>query len=117
VAVPDSLQQTKEAPMPELETLLTQVWNPETRPLAEEAWRSYNAGAIRASIAATWTAVTSDIISKLVYLADDGDRGAVAFRGDLAAAQAKGLTPDGVRAMQALESELLDKAVSFELID
>lgn len=103
--------------MPELEALLTLVWNPETRPLAEEAWRSYNAGAIRASIAATWTAVTTDIISKLVHLADGGDQGAVAFRSNLATAQAKGLTPDGVRAMQAIESELLDKAVSFELID
>jgi hypothetical protein len=40
------------------------------RPLAQEAWRCYNAGAIRASIAATWTAVTADIITKLIRLAD-----------------------------------------------
>ena len=103
--------------MPELETMLTQVWNPEIRPLAEEAWRSYNAGAIRASIAATWTAVTADIIGKVVHVADDGDANAVAFRGELAAAQVKGLTQDGVRAMQAIEAKLLAKAVDFELID
>lgn len=27
------------------ETLLAQVWSSDVRPLAEEAWRSYNAGA------------------------------------------------------------------------
>jgi hypothetical protein len=101
--------------MPELE--ITQIWNPEIRPLAEEAWRSYNAGAIRASIAATWTAVTADIISKLVHLADDGEPNALAFRSELAAAQGKGLTQDGVRAMQTIEAGLLTKAADFELID
>ncbi|GAA2419678.1 hypothetical protein GCM10010404_92690 [Nonomuraea africana] len=59
--------------MGDLESLVAQVWSPEVRPLAEEAWRCYNAGAIRASIAATWTAVTADIITKLVNLADNGD--------------------------------------------
>lgn len=103
--------------MPELESMLTQVWNPEIRPLAEEAWRSYNAGAIRASIAATWTAVTADIIGKVVHVADDGDANAIAFRSELAAAQARGLTQDGVHAMQAIEAKLLAKAVDFELID
>jgi hypothetical protein len=86
------------------------VWNPEIRPLAEEAWRCYNAGAFRASIAATWTAVTADIISKLVALADDGDKQAIVFRDQLAAAQAKGLTFDGVRAMQNIEAGLLANA-------
>lgn len=103
--------------MAELETLLTKIWNPDSRPLAEEAWRSYNAGAIRASIAATWTAVTTDVISKLVHLADDGDPSAVAFRHQLVAAQTKGFKPDGVRAMQDIEAGLLTKAVELELID
>jgi hypothetical protein len=103
--------------VPELESMLTQVWNPEIRPLAEEAWRSYNAGAIRASIAAIWTAVTADIIGKVVHVADDGEADAVVFRTELANAQLKGLTSDGVRAMQAIEAKLLDKAVEFELID
>lgn len=114
---PVAFEQTKEALVPELETMLTQVWNPEIRSLADEAWRSYNAGAIRASIAATWTSVAADIIGKVVYVADDGEADAVAFRVELAAAQAKGLTSDGVRAMQAIEAKLLAKAVDFELID
>lgn len=55
----------------DLETLVAQVWSPDVRPLAEEAWRCKNAGAIRASIAATWSAVSADIIVKLVRLADE----------------------------------------------
>ncbi|MGY6651396.1 hypothetical protein ACXIZN_04445 [Amycolatopsis sp. TRM77291] len=103
--------------MDDVETLLAQVWNPEIRTLAEEAWRTYNAGAFRACIAATWTAVTADIISKLVSLADTGDTQAGTFRDQLAAAQAKGLTFDGVRAMQVIESSLLTNAMQLELID
>ena len=104
-------------PASELENLLTQVWNPDTRPLAEEAWRCYNSGAIRASIAATWTAVTADIITKLIQLADDGDAGAIIFRTEVANAQQQGLSTNGVRAMQNIETNLLNKAVEVELID
>jgi hypothetical protein len=103
--------------VPELETMLTRIWNPEIRPLAEEAWRSYNAGAVRAAIASTWTAVTADVIGKIVHVADDGEAGAVAFRGEFEAAQARGLTPVGVRAMEAIEDKLLATAVAFELTD
>ncbi|GAA5091171.1 hypothetical protein [Nocardia iowensis] len=101
----------------DLETFVGQVWSPDVRLLAEDAWRCYNAGAIRACIAATWTAVTADIITKLVWLADDGDNKAVSFRNSIAAAQSKGLQRDGVRAMQSIESSLLANAVEFELID
>jgi hypothetical protein len=101
----------------DLETLVAQVWSPDVRPLAEEAWRCYNAGAIRASIAATWSAVSADIIVKLIRLADEGDKGAQAFRKEVTGAQEKGLNPEGVRAMQKVEASLVDKAVQFELID
>jgi len=101
----------------ELDSLVAQVWSPDVRPLAEEAWRCYNAGAIRASITATWTAVTADIITKLIRLADDGDNKAVPFRAEVTSAQGKGISKDGVRAMQNIESTLLDKAAEFELID
>jgi hypothetical protein len=101
----------------DLDTLVSQVWNPEVRHLAAEALRCYNAGAIRASIAATWTAVTADIITKLIGLADDGDKGAVPFRDAVADARDKGLGKEGVRAMQAIEADLLANAVKFELID
>ncbi|MFD0000243.1 hypothetical protein [Nocardia sp. NPDC127526] len=103
--------------MADLEILIGQVWSPDVRSLAEEAWRCYNAGAIRACIATTWTAVTADIITKIVQLADGGDRQAVVFRTSLASAQAKGLTQEGVRAMQQIENGLLGKATEFELID
>ncbi|MGW2214131.1 hypothetical protein ACWCSD_04015 [Nonomuraea sp. NPDC001684] len=101
----------------DVESLIGQVWSPDVRPLVEEAWRCYNAGAIRACITTTWSAVTADIITKLVRLADDGDGQAVSFRAALADAQKKGLSKDGVRAMQNIEASLLDKAVEFELID
>ncbi|BCN51960.1 hypothetical protein RE9425_03500 [Prescottella equi] len=103
--------------MTDLERQLGQVWNPDIRPLVDEAVRCYNSGAMRASIAATWTAITADIITKLIHLADDGDGGAVEFRTGVTNAQAKGLTPDGVREMQAIESRLLEDAERFELID
>lgn len=103
--------------MAELETLLTEVWNPDTRPLAEEAWKCYNSGTIRASIAATWTAVCADIISKIMQLAEDGEPGAVTFRTQIVNAQNKGLTTEGVREMQTIEGALLEKAKEFELID
>ncbi|MFD2415406.1 hypothetical protein [Amycolatopsis pigmentata] len=101
----------------DLETLISQVWSPDIRPLAEEAWRCYTAGAIRPSIAATWSAVSADIIVKLTRLADEGDKQAASFRAKVAAAQAHGLTPAGVKAMQQIEAELINNAVEFELID
>ncbi|MFI9552727.1 hypothetical protein [Nonomuraea endophytica] len=107
----------KNGVMADVESLIGQVWDPDVRPLVEEAWRCYNAGAIRACITTTWSAVTADIITKLVRLADDGDGQAVSFRTALADAQKKGLSKDGVQAMQKIEASLLDKAVEFELID
>ncbi|MEC3975785.1 hypothetical protein [Amycolatopsis sp. H20-H5] len=103
--------------MTDLETMIAQVWSPDVRPLAEEAWRCYNAGAVRASIAATWTAVTADVITKLIRLADDGDNAVAPFRDKILEAQRQGLEGQGVRAMQNIESELLDKATEFELVD
>jgi len=103
--------------MTDMETLIRQVWSPDVRPLAAEAWHCYNSGATRACISATWTAVTADIITKLVRMADDGDTQAVPFRTALSDAQSKGLSKDGVRAMQTIEATLLDKAAEFELID
>lgn len=101
----------------DLEHLLTQVRTPDVRPLAGEAWTCYSAGAVRASIAATWSAVTTDIIGKLIELAESDDGKAKRFSAKLIAAQSKGISTDGVRQMQQIETELLDTAVEFELID
>ena len=103
--------------MTDIETMLVNVWNSGSRPFVMEAWHCYNAGAIRASIAATWTSVSADIIAKIAYLADEGDGAALRFTSDVAAAQTHGLDTEGVRMMQRLESVLLDEALKFELID
>jgi hypothetical protein len=103
--------------VPDIEDSVERAWNPLVRPMVAEAWRCYNAGAIRASIAATWTAVTADLIDKIVRLADEGDGGALAFRTQIEAARAKGIDPKGVRDMQAIEAKLLETAEQLELID
>ena len=96
---------------------IQEVWNPETRTLATEAWQCYNSGAVRASITITWTAVTTDLIAKIGSLADDGDRDAIDLREEIEKAQAHGLTPQGTIAMQKIENKLLDSAQLLELID
>ncbi|AIG80468.1 Hypothetical protein AJAP_38410 [Amycolatopsis japonica] len=101
----------------DLETLIAQVWSPEVRPLAEEALRCYNAGAVRSSIIASWAAVTADIIVKVTRLADEGDTQVKSFWERIVEAQQQGLNRAGVQLMQRIEADLVDKAVEFELID
>ncbi|MGV0585459.1 hypothetical protein ABQE45_17100 [Mycobacteroides chelonae] len=103
--------------MTDIENLLTQVWDPESRSLAEEAWRCYNAGATRASVVATWTAVIADVISKVGHLSDDSDPTAQAVTDEVSKAQELGLSIEGVRAMQRIEGMLLVKAMELEIID
>ncbi len=103
--------------MVDLEGDVAQVWSSDVRPLVEEAWRCYNAGAVRAAIALTWTAVTADLIDKITRLADGGEPAAKAFRAEVDVAQAHGIKTEGVRAMQKIEDKLLDEAEKFELID
>jgi hypothetical protein len=101
------------------------IWKPasgvcgstEVRPLAAESWRCYNSGAVRAAIAATWTAVVADVLDKVSHLADEQDPVAKVFHQKVEQARAPGLTPGGVRAMQGIEGELLDRAIDLELID
>jgi hypothetical protein len=75
----------------DLESDVAQVWSSDVRPLVHEAWRCYNAGAIRAAIASTWTAITADLIDKITRLADSGDTDAKAFRAEVDAAQGHGI--------------------------
>lgn len=103
--------------MNDIEADIAGVWNQGSRLFADEAWRCYNVGAIRTSIAATWTAVTADIIVKITHLADDGDPAATIFADKIDQAQQQGLQREGVQAMQRVESALLDKALEFEFID
>lgn len=101
----------------DLELLSARVWNPDIRPLVDEALRCYNAGAVRSCIVATWAAVSADIIAKLVGLADEGHAQADEFRASVEKAQQAGLSGDGVREMQSIERALIDRAMDFELID
>lgn len=103
--------------MRDLEEQVHRVWNPEVRPLVREAWRCYNAGAIRACIVATWAAVTTDLIDKIGQLADDGDGNAKEFRKRVEQAQTDGLTTQSVKTMQDIERDIPTKALEFELID
>lgn len=103
--------------MVDLESDVAHVWSSDVRPLVEEAWRCYNAGAVRAAIPSTWTAVTTDLIDKITWLANGGEPAAKAFRAEVDAAQAHGIKTEGVRAMQKIEDKLLAEAEKFELID
>ncbi|MEU8205822.1 hypothetical protein [Streptosporangium sp. NPDC049046] len=103
--------------MLDLEGQIHRVWNPDVRPLMEEALRCYHAGALRAGIGQTWIAVVADLTEKIVRLADEGDGDAKDFRTQLETAQTAGLAADGVTAMQAIERSILDTAVKLELID
>ena len=96
---------------------MSQVWSAEVRRLVDESVRCYNAGAIRASITATWTAVIADIIEKIIELADGGDADAATFRAAVDGARVHGITPAGVQAMQKIEDKLLGDAEQFELTD
>ncbi|WP_069167887.1 hypothetical protein [Nocardia altamirensis] len=103
--------------MRELEQLLTEVRNPDARTLMAEAYRCYNAGAYRAAISSTWTAVTTDLIAKITQLADDGEGKAAIVRNQVSAAQVDGVTTEGVKQMQVVENMLLGTALELELID
>jgi hypothetical protein len=101
----------------DLEAQITLVRSADARRSIDEAMRCYNAGAIRASITMTWTAVIVDIIDKIVELAEGGDADAQSFRTKIDDARAVGLKPAGVQAMQRIEDSLLADAERFELID
>lgn len=103
--------------MLDLEEQVTRVWDPDVRALAREASRCYGIGAHRAAITLTWVAVCMDLIAKICRLADDGEAAAAATRARIEAAQAHGLLPAGVQAMQTAERELVKTAVELELID
>lgn len=102
--------------MRDLEEHIARVHNAEVRPLVREAYRCYTAGAARAAIVLTWTAVCADLIDKARVLQERGEAQAGALNTDVDSAQGS-LDTDAVRAMQRVENSLLDTAVELELID
>ncbi|MEU0635756.1 hypothetical protein ABZ338_05970 [Streptomyces albidoflavus] len=99
--------------MLDLEEILGRVWNPDVRPLAAEAYRSYTTGSARACIILTWGAVAADLIDKLQRLGEDGEGTAKTIAQKIDAARAK----SDVKAMQDVEAALLENAQMLELLD
>ncbi|MGW7312677.1 hypothetical protein [Streptomyces sp. NPDC054865] len=99
-----------------LEERITRVWHQEVRPLVADAYRCHSTGTPRAAIVATWTAVCADIIHKLYQLAEDGDGTAAEIVKRIEAARSTA-DAEAVKAMQQVESKLLQNALELELID
>lgn len=102
--------------MRDLEGLIARVANAEVRPLVGEAHRCYTAGAARAAIVLTWTAVCADLIDKIETLHESGEAEAAELTGKVESARGN-LDRDSVIAMQGVERNVLDTAVRLELID
>jgi hypothetical protein len=102
--------------MRDLEEQIARVVNAEVRPLVREAHRCYTAGAARAAIVLTWTAVCADLIDKIATLQQSGESEARELTAKVESAQGK-LDRDSVHAMQEVEGALLETALKLELID
>lgn len=102
--------------MRDLEEQIARVANAEVRPLVREAHRCYTAGAARAAIVVTWTAVCADLIDKIGTLHQSGEAEAASLTRTVESAQGQ-LDVASVRAMQGVESTVLETALALELID
>ena len=61
------------AHLTDIDSLLLQVRDAESKKLIEEAVTAYRGGALRSAIVATWIAAVYDAIAKLRELKDQGD--------------------------------------------
>lgn len=96
-----------------LDTLIGLVRSPDSREHFKEAVRAYEAGAFRAAIVATWTAVAFDLFGKVRELADHGDKAAERLAKDLDKASLK----QDIRILLQNEQDLLDKCEKeFEIL-
>lgn len=98
--------------MRDLEYLLSQVRNRESRKYFEEGVKAYQAGAYRASIVETWVAVSLDLISKIRYLAERNDTAAAEVVKKLDNAIQTGNKAE----LQKIENNLLKTAHKLELL-
>jgi len=92
----------------DIDSQVLQVRDRESRRLIGEAIAAYRGGALRSAIMSTWIAVAYDIIAKARELAGQGEAAPRAFVAELD----KGIAAKDKRKLQAIESELLDKANS-----
>lgn len=103
----------------DLDELVQTVRDINTREYIAEAIAAYRARAYRSAIMGTWVAVAYDIIGKIRELAVQGDAAAVTFTTtlDTAIAQKVPNYVQAIKALQGIENDLLNLAVStFEFI-
>ncbi|WP_210879913.1 hypothetical protein [Roseovarius autotrophicus] len=92
----------------DIDSLVLAVRDREARRLIGEAITAYRGGALRSAIMSIWIAVAYDIIAKARELAGQGEAAPRALVTDLDAA----IAAKDKRKLQAIESELLEKANS-----
>lgn len=102
--------------MIDLEDRVGRVFNPEVRPLVQEAYRCYSTGAARGAIVLTWTAVCADLITKAQILKEEGEAAAASVVGDVERAQ-QAPQPEAVQIMLGVEKSILESAEQLELLD
>jgi len=103
--------------LPDLEEAISRVWNPEIRPLVDEAYRCYSLGTPRAAIALAWVAVCTDILAKVERLAEAGDGQAEKIAQEIRAAREDVANSGPITRIQTLERDALKTAFDLELID
>jgi hypothetical protein len=109
-------QQERAARMIDLEERVGRVFNPEVRPLVQEAYRCYTTGAARGAIVLTWTAVCADLITKAQILKEEGEAAAAGVVADVERAQ-QAPQPEAVQVMLGVEKTILAVAEQLELLD
>jgi len=98
----------------DLNELALQVRNDVSKTYILESIGAYKAGSYRASIVATWIAISYDIIAKIREIADQGDGKAKTLIEDLN----KYIKNSDIRKLQEFEGNLLDNAKDdFEFIN
>jgi hypothetical protein len=108
-----------ESNLVDLDELVLMVRDSNSRAYIGEAITTYRVRAYRSALLATWIAVAYDIISKIRELELQGDAAAGAFVAvleNVIEANERG-DPAAVQRLQAIENELLDKALKdFEFL-
>lgn len=98
----------------DLDELILQIRDKNSREYASDAVRAHRAGLNRAAVILIWTALAYDVEAKLRELAEQGDASAKTFVTGLDAA----IASKNIQQLQKIESSLLDSALSpHEIID
>lgn len=102
--------------MLDLDDRVNRVYNPDVRPLVQEAHRCYSSGSARGAIVLVWTAVCADLITKAQTLKEDGEAAATNLVAKVEKAQ-QSKEEQAIPIMLGVERTLLDTAETLELID